>query len=114
MGYDQSLESDILLLDISDNENYIWTDYFDPSPPVVTETPPSSSAASSEPPNKSPTTLIGAVVGSVIGVALLSIGGFFLYKWNKNKQRRQEVMKIPGSDSKNQAEVNIYNRGDYN
>src|SRR5436190_11018076 len=30
-GYNPSTESDVLLLDISNNEEYVWTDYFDPS-----------------------------------------------------------------------------------
>ncbi|CAG8721698.1 19550_t:CDS:2, partial [Rhizophagus irregularis] len=32
-GYDKSVESDILLLDISNNEEYIWTTIFDPPKP---------------------------------------------------------------------------------
>ncbi|PKK71251.1 hypothetical protein RhiirC2_828473 [Rhizophagus irregularis] len=102
-GYDKTVESDILLLDISNNEEYIWTTIFDPkmpppptlppSPPPSTLPPlpppspsPSPSLSSSSPPNNSGN-IAGIVVGSLLSGILLSIGSFLIYKWNKNKQK---------------------------
>ncbi|GBC04888.1 hypothetical protein RclHR1_05920008 [Rhizophagus clarus] len=105
-GYNPSIESDILLLDISDVNNYIWTNEFDlptsiPSPTTEEPTqPPSSSSSSSPPPSSSnevtdvssqppqpkSTVMIGAIIGSVFGGPLLFFAGFFLYRWNKKKK----------------------------
>jgi hypothetical protein len=40
-------------------------------------------------PTSSSTAMVGAIIGSFFGGALLSFGGFFLYKWNKNKRRNE-------------------------
>jgi hypothetical protein len=37
--------------------------------------------------------MIGAVLGSLLGGILLSIGSFLIYKWNKNKQKQNEEEK---------------------
>ncbi|EXX54102.1 hypothetical protein GLOIN_2v1834755 [Rhizophagus irregularis DAOM 181602=DAOM 197198] len=104
VGYDKTVESDILLLDISNNEEYIWTTIFDPKmpsppppippstlpplpPPSLVPSPsPSSSLSSSSPPNNSGN-IAGIVVGSLLSSILLSVGSFLIYKWNKNKQK---------------------------
>ncbi|GBC15616.1 hypothetical protein GLOIN_2v1834755 [Rhizophagus irregularis DAOM 181602=DAOM 197198] len=101
-GYDKTVESDILLLDISNNEEYIWTTIFDPKmppPPTLPPSPPPSTlpplpppspspspSPSSLPPNNSGNTA-GIVVGSLLSGILLSVGSFLIYKWNKNKQK---------------------------
>ncbi|PKC69012.1 galactose oxidase [Rhizophagus irregularis] len=106
-GYDKTVESDILLLDISNNKEYIWTTIFDPKmpsppppppppppstlpplpPPSLPPSPsPSSSLSSSSPPNNSGN-IAGIVVGSLLSSILLSVGSFLIYKWNKNKQK---------------------------
>lgn len=46
--------------------------------------------------------MTGAIIGSLIGGATLSSVGFFLYRWNKNRQKR---------DNNNQEEKNTYNHG---
>ena len=95
-GYDQSAESDILLLDISNNDEYKWTDIFDPSPPSPPSPPPSiSPSAQQQSSNKS--VMIGAIVGSLFGGILLTIGGFLLHRWNKNKQKQANALPIPGN-----------------
>ena len=86
------------MLDISNNSEYIWTVSFVPLPtPSTTSTssslPASSSQIPSEPNNKP--TIIGAVIGSLAGGILLTIGCFFLYK---GYQRRQNLR----SGSKNE------------
>ncbi|GBC04887.1 hypothetical protein RclHR1_05920007 [Rhizophagus clarus] len=110
-GYDQSTESDILLLDISNVDEYIWTNEFYPptssivpspsaipsltskvsvSSPSATSPPSSNSSSivssqSSQLTSSSPTAMIGAVIGSLFGGILLSFVGFYLYRWNRNK-----------------------------
>ncbi|CAB5117355.1 unnamed protein product [Rhizophagus irregularis] len=90
-GRGPSLESDILLLDISNNTEYIWTNEFDssslptsPAPPPSSDTTSKPKVPSSEPPSTSSssgvvppssssrTVMIGAIVGSLFGGAALS------------------------------------------
>ncbi|EXX76649.1 uncharacterized protein OCT59_027799 [Rhizophagus irregularis] len=110
--YDKTVESDILLLDISNNEEYIWTSMFDPKMP----SPPPSSPPPSSPPSTPPSTLspppspspspspsplplpsnnlsntTGAVLGTLLGGILLSVGSFLIYKWNKNKREQSTI-----------------------
>ncbi|RIA85749.1 hypothetical protein C1645_879109 [Glomus cerebriforme] len=104
-SYDDVVDGDILLLDISNNDEYVWTTTFDPTVPnniSSSLSPPSSSPSPS--PTTSPTSnapaavIAGATVGSLFGVILLSFGGFLLYKRNKNKQKQKDVMQIHGSE----------------
>ncbi|GBB97687.1 hypothetical protein RclHR1_03040004 [Rhizophagus clarus] len=115
VGYDRLIESDILLLDISNVDEYIWTnDFYPPSPPTP-PTPPlpptssskvssqsatSSSDIQSATPNTTP--MVGAVLGSLFSGVVLSSMVFFLYRWNKNRHI---------GDDNLQAERNIYNHG---
>ncbi|CAB4414585.1 unnamed protein product [Rhizophagus irregularis] len=95
VGYDRKAESDILLLDISNNEEYVWTTSFDPSP-----SPSSSSQTSNNSSDNSK--MVGAIVGSLLSGIFLSVGSFFLYKWNKNKQNQNHITRtvlIPHSYS---------------
>src|SRR6266498_3447778 len=100
-GYNQLIESDILLLDISNVTQYVWTKEFDLLTPsslvpsqsetLVLPSPTHSgdqfSEQQSDKSNK--TTIIGVVIGSLFGGALLSsFGSFFLYRWNKNRQKQ--------------------------
>ncbi|CAB4399938.1 unnamed protein product [Rhizophagus irregularis] len=83
-GYDRAVESDILLLDISNNEEYVWMTSFDPSP-----LPSSSSQTSNNSSDNSK--MVGAIVGSLLSGIFLSVGGFFLYKWNKKRQSQNNM-----------------------
>src|ERR1043165_2062965 len=104
MGYDKS-ESDILLLDISNDDLYIWTNSFDPSmasvPVISKSTASPSSSATNTPSDKlliNKPTIIGAIVGSLFVGILLSFGGFLLYKWNKNRRKQKNtLLRIPGN-----------------
>ncbi|PKY49613.1 galactose oxidase [Rhizophagus irregularis] len=110
VGYDKTVESDILLLDISNNEEYIWTTIFDPKMP----SPPPSSPPPSSPPSTPPSTLSPppspspspsplplpsnnqsnttvAILGTLLGGILLSVGSFLIYKWNKNKREQSTI-----------------------
>ncbi|PKB92670.1 hypothetical protein RhiirA5_443833, partial [Rhizophagus irregularis] len=112
-GYNKALESDILLLDISNNEEYIWTTIFDPKMPSPPPSSPSSSPPTlpssssspsfpSSPPNNSGNIAI-AVVGSLLSGILLSVGSFLIYKWNKNKQKQKTIYE-------NENDSNDYSR----
>jgi hypothetical protein len=58
--------------------------------------------------------LIGAVLGSLFGISLLSFGGFFLYKRNiLNKQEQKDNIIIPGSDDYEQAERATRNKRNF-
>ncbi|RIA88181.1 hypothetical protein C1645_826777 [Glomus cerebriforme] len=98
-GYNRSIENDILLLDISNNDEYVWTTTFDPAVPnniVSTTSSPLSSSSNNNPSNNTPV-VVGAIAGSLFGGILLSFSVFFLYKWNKNKQNQKNVIKIYGN-----------------
>ncbi|CAB4399942.1 unnamed protein product [Rhizophagus irregularis] len=84
VSYDKKAESDILLLDISNNEEYVWTTSFDISP-----SPSSSSQTSNN--SSDISKMVGAIVGSLLSGIFLSVGSFFLYKWNKNKQKQKII-----------------------
>jgi H+/gluconate symporter-like permease len=90
-NYNQSIESDILLLDISNNDEYVWTDNFTP--------PSTSSTQANNLYNKS--IIIVVVMGSSIGGFSLAVICFILYKWNKNKQKRKEVIPASGNEEGN-------------
>jgi hypothetical protein len=102
-GYDQSVESDILLLDISNNDEYVWTNDFIPSPsstpPTSTQSPSPTLNGNNSPNPSNLGAIVGGVVGSLFGIVLLSFGCFFLYKRNKNKQKRKNTLLISGSDN---------------
>jgi hypothetical protein len=67
-GYTQGVENDVLLLDISNNDEYIWTAFFDP----VSSSPVSSSPVPSSSPSVEKNTNVPLVVG-------LSILSFILF-----------------------------------
>ncbi|CAB4489708.1 unnamed protein product [Rhizophagus irregularis] len=85
LGYNESEENDILLLDISNKDEYIWTNEYDPTSSNI-------SAQSFNEPSKVNVNITGAIVGSLIVCALFV---FALYMWNKRSQ----------------AEKNIFNHG---
>src|ERR1041384_735696 len=109
-------DKDILLLDISNNDEYIWTTTFEPSPPPVSSSPPPLSTqpintntnTQSQPTNTG--AIVGAFIGSLIGGISLTVGSFFLYKRYKNKRQISgfsatgeipnyppEILQIPGA-----------------
>ena len=90
-GYDPTVDNDVLLLDIgSDDDEYTWTNIFDPS---ATRASKASEASNSKASKKS--IVIYIVVGVVVGVVLLLVGGFILYKWKKSKKRQADALSTP-------------------
>ncbi|CAB4433430.1 unnamed protein product [Rhizophagus irregularis] len=124
--YDPSEESHILLLDISNNDEYKWVNDFEPPPPSPSPSSkiPTSSSQTSTPlslPVSSSTkaTIIGTAIGSSVCGALLAVICFLLYRWNKNKQKRENAIPTPGNEEGNKynhenliiPKRNIYNQG---
>src|SRR3954447_1633815 len=94
-AYDPLIESDILLLDISNDEEYIWTSDFEPSisSPTSTLLPsatsPAATASTTSPQSSSiQAAMISAIV--ICGILILAFGCLFLYRLYKNKQKQDE------------------------
>ncbi|CAB5362396.1 hypothetical protein RhiirA1_450448 [Rhizophagus irregularis] len=122
IGYNKLVENDILLLDISNNKEYIWTTKFDLSVPK-TSPPPSSSSSSLSPSlplpsssqlsdsssNNSNSNIVGTIVGSLLsGIIFLTIGCFFIYKWNKNRQNHKTINVNNNYNNYSQKEQDIH------
>ncbi|CAG8730036.1 13465_t:CDS:2, partial [Funneliformis caledonium] len=86
-GYDPTIDNDILLLDISNDQEYVWTNIFDP--------PTDSKSLSVILPIS---TIIAIVIGSLVGGILISLGSLFLYRWNKNKKELTKSIPKPESE----------------
>jgi len=98
------------LLDISNNDEYKWTNIFNlttSSETTSTSSTPSTPKYPTEISTKESTkltTIIGTVVGSLFGDISLLLGRLFIYERNKNKRKNK---KTPGND-----EINNYNHKD--
>ncbi|RIA87051.1 hypothetical protein C1645_828343 [Glomus cerebriforme] len=91
--YTQGINNDILLLDISNDNEYVWTTIFKPSLSNTINNAKSNTPSQS---NNTAGATIGTVIGSLISGILLTIGSFFLYKWYKNrKDKREQNKAIP-------------------
>ena len=116
IGINYDIDDDILLLDISNNEEYTWTNDFDPRPPTPEATmPPTSKIPSSSKDNKdNKPIIIGAVVGSLFGVIVLSLGALLIYKRVQYQRANQNTTTIqtPGNGETYEvlARRNIDNR----
>ena len=84
MGYIQGVESDILLLDISNNYEYIWTTTFEPLP----LTSPLSTLNTH--------IIFGAFMGSIVIFGILLSGSFFAYKWYINRKKQNNTISTSG------------------
>ncbi|GBC00766.1 hypothetical protein RclHR1_03970008 [Rhizophagus clarus] len=115
-GYNQEIEDDLLLLDISNNNEYAWTSYFALSPITNSKSLDQTDAQPDQPDTQSMQSnatngsdvMTGLIIGAIINGILLIVGTFFLYKWYKNKRIRnnatlpnqinnqgQEIISIP-------------------
>ena len=86
-GYDQASDSDVLLLDISNNSEYKWTNTFEVTESQTQTTPSSTSTKASKPFKSSSNVpmIVSIAVGSFVGFMSIVFGGFFFYKWNRKK-----------------------------
>ncbi|CAG8639417.1 6336_t:CDS:2, partial [Funneliformis caledonium] len=121
-GYE---DNDILLLDISNNEEYIWTDSFDPIFSPSPKTP--STDPSKVQPNASPTqttttqlqvpAMVGIAIGSLAVGFFLAFGVFFLYRWNKNRKESEKSLPTTEIEGGNEVvaiptqRINTYEQG---
>src|SRR4051812_30708222 len=94
-GYVQSSERDILLLDISNNDEYIWTNTFGLQPPSSPQSPSTTTSVPSSLSSNNEAAMISTAIG---GSFLLAVMCFFLYKWKKNKQAQKNVVPNPGRE----------------
>ncbi|CAB4380055.1 unnamed protein product [Rhizophagus irregularis] len=89
-GYTQETDKDILLLDISNDNEYIWKTSFDlgknNSTSKTSPIPPGTSILPS-PDSEKANIIIGAIIGSTIGIAV-TLGSFFLYKRKKHTKKQ--------------------------
>ncbi|CAI2166040.1 16074_t:CDS:2 [Funneliformis geosporum] len=83
-SYDINVDNDILLLDISNNEEYVWTNIFDPN-----STPTDSSKNSTNDSfTKAPTNYNWCNYSNL---------RFYLHKWKKNKEEYNEAIPTAGN-----------------
>ena len=112
-----------MLLDISNNEEYIWTSNFVPN--IALPSTSQSSSSSSSPSPSDPTTsppivnipnkplLIGSIIGSLIGGISLTVICFLLYKWNKNKRKppnEEGILQIHGNTTNHELSIPVINQ----
>ncbi|CAG8684188.1 10486_t:CDS:2 [Funneliformis caledonium] len=111
--YDKNVDTDILLLDISNDEEYIWTTYFDPNVPPPSPEPTKVSLTQTTTPIP---VKIGVAIGTCLVIIFSLLGGFYLYKWNKNRTENLRAIPTPGGEGNNyfnhEATRNsVYNHG---
>jgi hypothetical protein len=95
IGYTREVDNDILLLDISNDDEYVWTTSFVPS--LTSQTPTTDPTLTPSTPS-SPSNTIGIAIGTSIGIIggiALIVGSFFLYKRYKNRSERRIPMLTP-------------------
>ena len=95
MGYTRGIDNDILLLDISNNAEYVWTTSF---VPLSSSASPTSNTTITTAPSSQSNTIsaaIGTSIGIICGIAL-TVGSFFLYKQYKNRKDRNTAIPTPG------------------
>ena len=103
------------MLDISNNDEYIWTTSFEPLPPpsslpVHSSSIPVPSSTITVQPNtqsNNPGVMVGAVIGSLIGGILLATGSSFFYKRYKNNKKQNQAIPTPGNSNYLQGESQI-------
>jgi len=133
-GYTEGVDSYVLLLDISNNDEYTL---FEPSPSdspssSAPSSPNSSSTIITTQPSTSPSlvskpngtiAIVGAAIGSIAGTVLLTTGSFILYKrYKKRSTLKDNHLRIQGGSAtyyqNQQAPLSqlqpIYNHGQPN
>ncbi|CAG8649755.1 14089_t:CDS:2 [Funneliformis caledonium] len=116
-GYNRKVDNDILLLDISNDEEYMWTNIFDPN---ELKSPPPTESPKVSPNTPATLVMFGVSIGTCAVIISLLIGGFYLYKWRKNKMENIRALPTPGSADNNNyvhealavsTRSNVYNHG---
>jgi hypothetical protein len=84
-SYKDKGENDVLLLDISDSSNYVWTNDFNPNaviPPQSSLPTDSSSTQYNNNKNNTPV-IVGTVIGVVVVICITSLSIFYIIKRRK-------------------------------
>ncbi|GBB96382.1 hypothetical protein RclHR1_02740013 [Rhizophagus clarus] len=84
-NYRQSGESDVLLLDISDDSEYVWTTSFDPTPLAINSpsSNPSNPLLSKSKTNNNIGIIIGITIGIILFISIISLAVFLFIKRRK-------------------------------
>jgi len=101
-SYRATGESDVLLLDISNATDYVWTTSFDPN--AVVSQPSPSSPPPSEPSPKQSTNNVGVIAGSVVASivavgVLLGVVYFFIKRKRKDADEFKKAIPTPSEHS---------------
>ncbi|KAH8709986.1 hypothetical protein GQ44DRAFT_763285 [Phaeosphaeriaceae sp. PMI808] len=82
------------------------------STPVSSPTPITTPTVNPDPPSESKAWIAGAVVGPIVGLALIGFGAFFFMRRKKNKSQNQNV--APATGSIPPAGASAYQQNSYN
>ncbi|CAB4446278.1 unnamed protein product [Rhizophagus irregularis] len=82
--YKDSGESDVLLLDISNDSEYVWTNSFDPTLPATKSASPEQLSSN---PKTNTSVIVGCVVGVILLIGIISIVAFLIIKRRKNVKK---------------------------
>ncbi|RIA80739.1 hypothetical protein C1645_866233 [Glomus cerebriforme] len=72
-----------------------------PSTTSPTDTSSSVTTTSSSSASNNTSMLIGAIIGAMAGGSILTIGGYFIYKRIKNKNKNKKIIQIPDENRNN-------------
>ncbi|GBB96378.1 hypothetical protein RclHR1_02740009 [Rhizophagus clarus] len=94
--YRSAGESDVLLLDISDDSGYTWTTSYDPTSLTTTNSISSVTLPSKSKSKNDLVTKIGFAVGLIILILIIILIGVFLYM--RRRKNAKLVIPTPGDD----------------
>jgi hypothetical protein len=93
-------ESDVLLLDISNDSEYLWTTSFDPTP--LTSSPP----IVSKPKTNNRGIIVGLSIGVIVIIGILLLGVLFFIRRRKI-HKSEKPIPTPGTDINNEEIITI-------
>jgi hypothetical protein len=114
-GYTQETDKDILLLDISNDNEYVWKTSFDLKKIIPTTTVgsiPTSQFSPSSINNVKANIIVGAVIGAIIGI-VVTLGSFFFYK-RKKHTKKQDIKESTSQNIKDEKILYISSENDDN
>ncbi|GES81373.1 hypothetical protein GLOIN_2v1847904 [Rhizophagus clarus] len=113
-SYRSNSESDVLLLDIGNSSNYVWTNYFDPNaviPPQTTSLPTDSNSTQyndnsnnnkkNNNNNINPGVIVGVVIGVIGIICIISLSIFYYVRRRKTGKGIYEKAIPTPSNSEN-------------
>ncbi|CAB5202921.1 uncharacterized protein OCT59_030105 [Rhizophagus irregularis] len=98
-------ESDVLLLDIGNSSNYIWTDYFDPDAAIPPQQLPQQQYN-----NKNNIRIIIGVVFGVLGMICITSLSIFFFIKRRKKSLNETTFPIPDNGENVKSDLEISSR----